>query len=182
MKKLSILLTLFLGVSLFTQSSWSIVQNDHRLGVVVGNVAAQGSMSKMGNGLGTGFTYGYKFLDDMSFYLDYLSSKNKKLSITNTTIGIEYFYADAGSMYFNLTGGLAVLSNSVDITSETLTGKGSALMYGAGVNFDVSNSFIAGFQLRQYQALPVKADALDGTEVTVVDSHLTLLALLSFVF
>jgi hypothetical protein len=182
MKKLSIILTLFLGISFFTPSSWSIVQNDHRLGIVVGNVAAQGSMSKMGNGLGTGLTYGYKFLDNMAFYLDHLSSKNKKLSITNTTIGIEYFYADEGSMFFNITGGLAVLSNSVDITTEVLKGKGSALMYGAGVNFDVSSSFVAGFQLRQYQALPVKVESADGSDITIIDSHLTLLALLSFVF
>jgi hypothetical protein len=182
MKKLSILLTIFWGLIFISQHSWAMVQNDHRVGLVVGNVAAQGSMSKMGNGLGTGFTYGYKFLDDMTFYLDYLGSKNKKLSIANTTIGIEYFYADAGSMFFNITGGLAVLNNAVDLTTEVLKGRGSALMYGAGVNFDVSSIFVAGFQLRQYQALPVKADALSGTEVTVIDSHMTLLALLSIVF
>jgi hypothetical protein len=182
MKKLSILFTIFFGLSIVGEDSWSIVQNDHRFGLVVGNVAAQGSMSKMGNGLGTGVTYGYKFLDDMTFYIDYLSSKNKKLSIANTTIGIEYFYADSGSTFFNITGGLAVLNNSVDLTTEVLNGKGSALMYGAGVNFDVSSMFVAGFQLRQYQALSVKADALDGSEITVIDSHLALLALLSIVF
>jgi hypothetical protein len=152
------------------------------LGLVVGNVSVQGTMNKMGNGLGSGITYGYKFLDDMAFYIDHLNSKNKKLSISNTTIGIEYFFADSGATYFDFTGGLAILNNQIETLTEKLKGNGSALMIGVGVNFDVSNTFVAGFQMRQYQALPVKVDDVAGNEVSVVDSHSALLALLSFVF
>lgn len=182
MKKILTFFTIFTLILIASPKSWSIIENDHRFGVVVGNVSAQGTMNKMGNGLGTGITYGFKFLDDMAFYIDHLSSKNKKLSIANTTIGIEYFFADSGAMYFDFTGGLAILNNQVDLVTEKLKGNGSALMVGAGVNFDVSSGFVAGFQMRQYQALPVKVDDASGTEVTVVDSHTTLLALLSFVF
>ena len=172
---------LLISCLLFFNTAQAVAEGEFRTGLLAGDFSPMGGLSDAGHSLGYGLHFGYMFTDDMVFEVDYLSSSSDDLSHTNLSILVNYYYSTHKSIYFNMVGGLALIQNSVKTTTKTLSGDGVGIAFGGGLDFDLSQKFIAGFQLRYNFAMASTDDSVTP-EITTVDSFMTLLARISYVY
>ena len=164
-----------------TMQAHGIAENDFRFGVLAGNFMPQGALAAGGNGIGYGLHFAYMFSDDLVYEMDFLSSSAGDLTHTGLGINISNYYEAFRNIYLSYTGGMTLILNSLTSGTDTAAANGVGLGGGAGIDFDLSSQFVAGFQVRYYYGLPVKKQ-LSGSDVTVVDSFMTILSRIAYVY
>jgi hypothetical protein len=166
-----------------TNQAMAIQEGEFRAGLLAGNLQLMGKQAAIGSGLGFGLNFGYMFADDMLFNLDYISGTvGKSFSQSQTAVGVAYYIQHHNTVFYSLTGGMSIVNNQLKVGSESVSAGGSGFYFGAGLDFDLSSRFVAGFTLRYNSLAQGKRSTDSGIEVVAMDNFLSTLLKVAYVF
>lgn len=183
-KQLLIMSLVFVLQIIITEKPAKAIQDgEYRLGILAGNIQLGGKQASLGSGLGYGANFGYMFSDDMLFNLDFISGNvGKNFKHSESALGVSYYFAHHNTTFYNLSGGMSIVNNTVKVGTESVAAGGSGFYLGLGLDFDLGRHFVAGFGIRYNALMQVKRATDSGAETVVIDNFTQTFLKLAYVF
>jgi hypothetical protein len=161
--------------------AFAIDENEIRLGLQGGHVGLlQDVGSRYGNALGFGGFANYTVSSEMQFEVGYLSSSHSGLRHQEISTGLNFFYNSYDAAYFSVKGGVDFIGH--DLPTERVTSSGFGLYAGLGVDFELGKRFNAGLEGKYHSAFDTEVTNTAGTRVKGIQSFVTVLLRLMYVF
>lgn len=181
--KAAFLFSLFTIMFISFEPAWSLQENEIRAGAEAGHVGLLSDVGdRSGNAIGLGVFGNYMASSDLFFELSYLASSHdsEELKHSQYEAGIGYYFDSYDMAYFSTLAGVDFVNHQLGPEQASSTAFG--LYGGMGIEFELGSRMIAGLQGKYHWMFDTSVTTNTGSSIKAVQSFITVLARVGFVF